>query len=119
MGNSQFEKMKRSVQIDDDRKVGKRRSSTPPKKRYTLPSRGYYSEILTDLNYTDPIRETYVGARKKTMLIWQVKTEKHAPLIRQLREPDRQTYLAPAERWMTFSEDRTIVRIEEDFFLIV
>lgn len=100
--------MKRNASQDES-KIGTKESVASSKKKFTFPTRGYYSELLTDLNYTDPLKKNYVGARKKTMLIWQIKTEKHAPLIREIREPDRQTYLAPAERWMTFPEDRTIV----------
>lgn len=80
-----------------------------PKKK-TLPiTRGYYSEIITDPKYSEKFKDELPGARKKTKLLWQIRTEKHAPIIRQLVAPQKGAFLAPAERWMTFDEDKHIV----------
>lgn len=78
-------------------------------KRLIRPSRGYYSEIITDLKYTENFKEEFPGARRKTQLLWQIRTEKHAPVIRMMEPPPKGAFLAPAERWMTFDEDRHIV----------
>lgn len=90
----------------EEKKSEKRRKSL-------LPNRGYYSEIVTDLKYTEKFKEEFPGARKKTKLLWQIRTEKHAPVIREMDPPQKGAFLAPAERWMTFEEDRHIVSMKE------
>lgn len=79
------------------------------KKKVLLPSRGYYSEIITDPRYSEKFQEEFPGARKKTKLLWQIRTEKHAPIIRQMNPPEKGAFLAPAERWMTFEDDKHVV----------
>nr|XP_022908003.1 dynein heavy chain 1, axonemal-like [Onthophagus taurus] len=69
--------------------------------------RGYYSEAITDLNTTLK-GVTQGGAFKKTKLLWQVRTEHHAPIIRSLHPPKKRNFLAPAERWMCYEEERSL-----------
>lgn len=76
-----------------------------------LPTRGYYAEVLADLDFAIKQKKEYAGAHKRTKFIWQIKTEVHAPILRQFTQPDRKAFLAPAERWMTFDEDKRIVSI--------
>nr|CAI5840362.1 unnamed protein product [Callosobruchus analis] len=83
-------------------------ASNKSEKKQDLPTRGYYAEILTDNEYSDPLKKEYTGAHKKTKLIWQIKTEKHTPMVRQMVTPAKKAFLAPAERWMTFDEDKHI-----------
>lgn len=79
------------------------------KKKWEPSKRGYYSELITDPYYSDKFKDELPGARKKTKLLWQICTEKHSPIVRQLAAPQKGVFLAPAERWMTFDEDRHIV----------
>ncbi|XP_074037842.1 dynein axonemal heavy chain 1 isoform X2 [Leptinotarsa decemlineata] len=78
------------------------------KKRLAFPTRGYYAELLTDSDVNYRNKYDLNGAFRKSKLIWQMKTEKHTPIIRQLTAPCRRAFLAPAERWMTFEEDKRI-----------
>ncbi|XP_056631499.1 dynein axonemal heavy chain 1-like [Diorhabda sublineata] len=80
------------------------------KLKHGLPTRGYYAELLTDLSYESRIKAIteLPGALKNTKLIWQMRTEKHTPIIRSMNPPLRRSFLAPAERWMTFDDDKTI-----------
>ncbi|XP_023309976.1 dynein heavy chain 1, axonemal-like [Anoplophora glabripennis] len=73
-----------------------------------FPTRGYYAELLADLNYAVKQKKLYIGAHKRTNFLWQIKTEAHAPILRQFVQPERKAFLAPAERWMTFDEDKHI-----------
>lgn len=76
--------------------------------------RGYYSEIITDLNAdSDSEGEDMVGSSKKTNFLWQALTEHQAPTISKLLPPEEKTNLKSAERWMTFEEDNSIVLIEK------
>ncbi|XP_044749962.1 dynein axonemal heavy chain 1-like [Coccinella septempunctata] len=72
-------------------------------------SRGYYSELATNLRYKQEVEEDLPpGAPKRTKFIWQVKTEKDAPILPKLVKPIKPLFLAPAERWITFLEDKQI-----------
>lgn len=83
------------------------------KTKFILPARGYYGDIITDLRYKHPIKSLYniPGVVKKTKLIWSMQTERHAPIVRYLTPTSKIANLFPAERWMTFEEDKTIVRL--------
>ena len=70
------------------------------------PGRGYYSEVITELKH--PIQFP-CGALKRTNLLWQVQTDHYAPVIKSLRPADKRGLLAPAKRWISYDEDRTIV----------
>ncbi|KAF5270064.1 hypothetical protein FQA39_LY08476 [Lamprigera yunnana] len=74
----------------------------------TPPRRAYYSEITTDLNYSDPKTEGFSGATKQTKLLWQVCTEVHSPIVKNITRSTRPSFLAPAERWMCFEEEKNI-----------
>lgn len=74
-------------------------------------SRGYYSELITDDSFYEKFKEELPGARKKTKLLWQIGTEKNAPIIRQMNASVKGAFLAPAERWMTFDADKHIVSL--------
>lgn len=69
--------------------------------------RGYYSEAITDLecNIKSKVQN---GTFKRTKLLWQVKTEHHAPIIKQLGVHENKNFLAPAERWMCYEEEKSI-----------
>lgn len=68
--------------------------------------RGYYSEIITN---KDEPPEQLPGALKKTKLLWQVRTDKHSPIISKIPGPRKPSFLAPATRWTCYSEDKQIV----------
>ncbi|GJQ83086.1 DNAH1, partial [Trypoxylus dichotomus] len=74
---------------------------------YNANRRGYYSEAITDLecNIKSKIQN---GTFKRTKLLWQVKTEHHAPIIKELEASEKKNFLAPAERWMCYEEEKSI-----------
>ncbi|KAI4462801.1 dynein heavy chain 1 axonemal-like protein [Holotrichia oblita] len=74
---------------------------------YKVNRRGYYSEAITDLecNIKSKIQN---GTFKRTKLLWQVKTEHHAPIIKELGATEKKNFLAPAERWMCYEEEKSI-----------
>ncbi|KAL3266442.1 hypothetical protein HHI36_010614 [Cryptolaemus montrouzieri] len=85
------------------------------KKKLESKSRGYYSELATNLKYKHEVEEDLPpGAPKRTKFIWQVKTEKEAPILPRLVKPIKPLFLAPAERWFTFEEDKQIVSIRKE-----
>ncbi|KAK9870899.1 hypothetical protein WA026_009856 [Henosepilachna vigintioctopunctata] len=78
-------------------------------KKHESTNRGYYSELATNLRYKEEVEEDLPpGAPKRTKFIWQVKTEKDAPILPRLVKPIKPLFLAPAERWFTFEEDKQI-----------
>ncbi|XP_076274044.1 uncharacterized protein LOC143204972, partial [Rhynchophorus ferrugineus] len=70
--------------------------------------RGYYAELLTNLNMIDLRKKTYPGSYKRTSLAWQAKTEKNTPIFMDLVPPSKTVDLAPAERWMTFEAEKDV-----------
>ncbi|KAK5644094.1 hypothetical protein RI129_007939 [Pyrocoelia pectoralis] len=66
--------------------------------------RGYYSELTTDLS-DDKKKDELSGAYKRTKLLWQVRTEQHAPIVKEIPRPTRPSFLAPAERWMCYEKE--------------
>lgn len=90
----------------DNKPLGKESSLIGKKKKF---GRGYYAELLTNPEYSDPLKKDYQGVYRKLNLIWQVKTERHAPILMDLVAPERKVVLAPAQRWMTFEADKDIV----------
>lgn len=48
-------------------------------------------------------------ASRKTNLVWQIRTEHHSPIVKDIKIKKTHTYLGAAERWMTFPEDKSIV----------
>ncbi|GLV39944.1 Dynein heavy chain at 36C [Carabus blaptoides fortunei] len=73
--------------------------------------RGYYSEIVTDLNRENDELEQDTqkqSALKRRKLKWQVMTVEHSPIVRNLEQPKTTCYLAPAERWMTYEKEKRI-----------
>lgn len=86
------------------------------KKDNKLRRRGYYSELVTDEEHLQPAKrqdrtDVLPGAHRHTNLLWQVRTEKHAPIIKGLPLPDKQIFLAPAQRWKTYEEEPSIVSL--------
>ncbi|RZB40394.1 hypothetical protein BDFB_001449 [Asbolus verrucosus] len=78
-------------------------------KRSELNSRGYYSEIITKVDYgPDVDAEGLAGCQKKPNFLWQIRTEKHAPTIKKLPPAEKKLNLKDAERWMTYDEDDSI-----------
>ncbi|CAH0560322.1 unnamed protein product [Brassicogethes aeneus] len=74
-----------------------------------LQMRGYYSELITcDSDHEEGVSENLLGAHRTTNILWQIKTEKHAPIVSKLTRPKREVFLAPAERWITYEEDRHV-----------
>lgn len=79
--------------------------------------RGYYSESITKKSSSDEdsegdrYKDVNPGACKRTKLLWQVRTERHAPVIQELPITLKPCFLAPAERWMTYSDEKCIVSI--------
>lgn len=71
--------------------------------------RGYYSELITDKDSPEKLTNL-PGAKRTTNSLWQIKTEKQAPIITKLPKSSKEVFLAPAERWITFEEDRHIVK---------
>lgn len=95
-------------------------SNKPDKNRNKEGSkrRGYYSEIVTDVDHLQPTKkqdktDVLPGAQKHTNLLWQVRTERHAPIIKELPPPEKQIFLAPAQRWKTYEEEPSIVSYTE------
>lgn len=81
-------------------------------KRKREPRRGYYSELTTNLNYVDLNElQGLGGAYKKSKLLWEVRTERHGPVVEEVTKPTRPSFLAPAERWMCYEEEKQIVII--------
>ncbi|XP_017768545.1 PREDICTED: dynein heavy chain 1, axonemal-like [Nicrophorus vespilloides] len=68
--------------------------------------RGYYTELATDENFQ--ARKTNITTKKKPNFIWEIVTDKNAPTIPDLKAAKRARYLAPAERWMCYDEEKTI-----------
>lgn len=100
------------LKMQDDRLSVVSKDGKSAIERPEIPSRGYYSEIITNVDYgCDVDAEGLVGCQKKTNFLWQVKTEKHAPTITKLIPPKNRLNLKDAERWMTFDEDDCIVSL--------
>lgn len=91
----------------DNKPITRVESSLLAKKKKT--GRGYYAELVTNLNYGDQNKRMYPGSHRKTCSIWKVKTEQYAPIRVELVPPRKRVVLAPAQRWMAFDEDRDIV----------
>ncbi|ENN80563.1 hypothetical protein YQE_03015, partial [Dendroctonus ponderosae] len=89
----------------NNKPLGKDSSVIGKKKKF---GRGYYAELLTNPDYTDPLKKIYQGVNRKFNFIWQVKTEKYAPILMELVAPQKKVVLAPAKRWMTFEADKDI-----------
>ncbi|KAF7272031.1 hypothetical protein GWI33_015147, partial [Rhynchophorus ferrugineus] len=87
-------------------KDGVPKEGNPPKKMKG--GRGYYAELLTNLNMIDLRKKTYPGSYKRTSLAWQAKTEKNTPIFMDLVPPSKTVDLAPAERWMTFEAEKDV-----------
>lgn len=49
-------------------------------------------------------------ASRKTKLMWQIRTEHHSPIVKNIKIQKTHTYLGAAERWITLPEDKSIVR---------
>lgn len=49
-------------------------------------------------------------ASRRTNLIWQIRTEHHSPIVKNIKIQETHTYLGAAGRWVTFPEDKSIVR---------
>lgn len=69
--------------------------------------RGYYSELLTKVGEIQD--DDIPGAFKRTKLIWQVRTERHCPVMSFIEPPKKPYFLAPAERWTCYKEEKQIV----------
>lgn len=80
------------------------------KKKKKTWRRGYYSEVATDLDITTENLSEFEAAFKRPKLLWQVITERHAPVTSDLTTPIKPNFLAPAERWMTYENEKDIVR---------
>lgn len=78
--------------------------------RTKIQARGYYSEIITSVDYGNPIQSDDLGGcSKKTNYIWQVTTERHAPTIKKFMPHAKVVELKDAERWIAFDEDDSFV----------
>lgn len=86
--------------------------SEKTKKKEAEKRRGYYSEIVSDVDHQQPTckADDLPAAHKRTNLLWQIRTEKHAPIIQELPLPEKHVFLAPAQRWKTYDEEPSIVR---------
>ncbi|KAM0726282.1 Dynein axonemal heavy chain 1 [Formica fusca] len=73
--------------------------------------RGYYSDIITGTK-TFGFLPT---ASRKTKLMWQIRTEHHSPIVKDIKIKETHTYLGAAERWITFPEDKSIAFPAETF----
>lgn len=78
--------------------------------------RGFYSELATDLDLS--MTEKAKAGDRKPAFIWEVATFRHSPTIRKWKPDFIHKILAPAERWMCFEEEKTIVyHITSNFYL--
>ncbi|KAG7197921.1 hypothetical protein KM043_016158 [Ampulex compressa] len=79
--------------------------------------RGYYSEIVTGTiqHPVTPKLDFLPTAPRRTKLAWQVYTEQHSAVVRDLKLQKTYNFLGEAKRWMTFAEDRSIVFPAETF----
>ncbi|KAK2581762.1 hypothetical protein KPH14_002241 [Odynerus spinipes] len=77
------------------------------------PKRGYYSEIVTGTaeRPINPKLNLIPTVPRRTKLTWEIFTENHSAVVRNLRATKSQHSLGAAERWITFPEDRSIVCI--------
>ncbi|XP_072745723.1 dynein axonemal heavy chain 1 [Anoplolepis gracilipes] len=73
--------------------------------------RGYYSNIIMEAK-TIGFLPT---ASRKTNLMWQIRTEHHIPIMKDIKIQETHTYLGAAERWMIFPEDKSIAFPAETF----
>lgn len=48
-------------------------------------------------------------ASKRTKFMWQIRTEHHSPIVKNIKIQETHTCLGAAERWVTFPEDKSIV----------
>lgn len=92
-----------------DNKPNKPKEHVPSTAKKPKYGRGYYAELLTKSDYVDSLKKSHLGATKKTSLLWQVKTEKYAPIQVELVPPKKCVVLAPAQRWTAFDADPDIV----------
>ncbi|CAH2098679.1 unnamed protein product [Euphydryas editha] len=74
--------------------------------RDSIPKRGYYSELVSNMTKEDPSKQVF--AKKRMKLLLQAKTDKLAPMVMSLPMPQRPKILLPPGRWTTYSEDETI-----------
>ncbi|XP_018331814.1 dynein heavy chain 1, axonemal-like [Agrilus planipennis] len=108
--------------MDSDKKSKTRRSSfvihsdrEAPKKLKKECKRGYYSELITDLSTKRSGYEGLPGVYKHTTLLWQIRTEKQSPIIALQPVAKPPNFLAPAERWMHYKEEKDIAFPFETF----
>ncbi|XP_024940673.1 dynein heavy chain 1, axonemal [Cephus cinctus] len=83
----------------------------------SIRKRGYYSEIITGTNEY-PVRPKLTilaAAPRRTKLSWQVMTEHHAAIVKNLGSGPQTRFLGAAERWISFPEDRSIAFPAEAF----
>ncbi|KAK7871082.1 hypothetical protein R5R35_007279 [Gryllus longicercus] len=82
------------------------------KKKKTKPKRGYYSEVIGTSDHPVELQEEF-GAPKRRNLTSELETERYAPLLPYwIGPPDRKTFLAPAQRWITFDESEIAFPID-------
>ncbi|KAF7409525.1 hypothetical protein HZH68_003906 [Vespula germanica] len=77
------------------------------------PKRGYYSEIVTGTLEcpVNPALHLLPTVPRRSKLVWQIFTEQHGAVIKNLIPTKSKYFLGAAERWMTFPEDKSIVNI--------
>ncbi|CAH0397622.1 unnamed protein product [Chilo suppressalis] len=74
--------------------------------RDSIPKRGYYSELVSDMTKDDSSKD--ICAKKRMKLLLQAKTERFAPTLISLPKPQRAKILLPPGRWTTYREDESI-----------
>ncbi|XP_043666184.1 dynein axonemal heavy chain 1-like [Vespula pensylvanica] len=90
----------------------------PIYKNNQIPSkRGYYSEIVTGTLEcpVNPALHLLPTVPRRSKLVWQIFTEQHGAVIKNLIPIKSKYFLGAAERWMTFPEDKSIVFPAETF----
>ncbi|KAJ8728552.1 hypothetical protein PYW07_006248 [Mythimna separata] len=76
------------------------------KTRDSIPKRGYYSELVSEMSKEDPTKD--LCTKKRMKLILQAKTDRLAPMLVSLPKPQRPKLLLPPGRWTTYREDDSI-----------
>ncbi|XP_050357868.1 dynein axonemal heavy chain 1-like [Nymphalis io] len=74
--------------------------------RDSIPKRGYYSELVSNMTKEDASRQVF--AKKRMKLLLQAKTDKLAPMVMSLPKPQKPKILLPPGRWTTYNEDDSI-----------
>ncbi|XP_063366022.1 dynein axonemal heavy chain 1-like [Cydia amplana] len=88
------------------KKIGQQDVVYDNQTRDSIPKRGYYSELVSDLIKDE--KEKGICGKKRMKLILQAKTSALAPMLVSLPKPQKPRTLLPPGRWTTYQGDESV-----------